>query len=210
MSNEPTVFIVDDDAGIRKSLSLVMESARLNVRAYPSADEFLADYESRGPGCVVLDLSMPGMSGLDLLEALRGRGSDLPVIIVTGTGTVPAAVKGMKLGAVDFLEKPADHRQVLDKVQRALANHAKQRAEAADVDAIRARMAHLTARERELLRHVIVGLANKQIAHEMGISIKTVENHRANLMAKTEALNTADLVRMSMIAGFVEAEAHQA
>lgn len=207
MTSASTVFVVDDDPGIRKSLTLVMEAAGLTVRSFPSAEDFLADHAGQAggnagsAGCVVLDLSMPGMNGVELLETLRNRGVELPVIVVTGTGTVGTAVRSLKLGAIDFLEKPADPRDVLAKVQRALAEDARRRTATAEVDAIRARFRDLTARERELLRYVIAGLANKQIAAEMGISIKTVENHRANLMDKTGALNGADLVRMSMIAG---------
>ena len=202
---KPTVFVVDDDAGLRKSICMALEAAELSVKSYPSAEQFLADYNDPAAaahaGCVVLDLSMPGMSGLELLRHLRSQGINLPVLVVSGTGTVPKAIEAMKLGVVDFMEKPAEHRVVVQKVQEALAKDAMQRATAAEVDAIRQRFAALTDRERELLKLVINGRSNKQIAQDMGISIKTVANHRAHLMEKTGALNAADLTRISMIAG---------
>ncbi|MEA2733690.1 MAG: two-component system, LuxR family, response regulator FixJ [Humisphaera sp.] len=202
-----TVCIVDDDPGIRNSLEMVMESADLPARLYASATELLADLEANLThdccGCILLDLQMPGMTGIELLRRFRELGYDSPVIVVTGTATILSAVESMKLGAVDFLEKPIDHRILLNKIQQALAAHAAKRVEASEVVAIRDRMATLTDRELELVRLVVSGLANKHIADEMGISIKTVANHRANLMAKAGALNAADLVRMSMIAGIV-------
>jgi len=198
----PLVFVVDDDAGVRKSICMALEAAQLAVRPYASAEEFLADYKNiPSSGCLVLDLSMPGMSGLELLRHLRSQGMHLPVLIVSGTGTVPKAIEAMKLGVVDFLEKPADHRVVVQKVQEALAKDTMQRSSAAEIDAVRQRFAALTERERELLKLVINGRSNKQIAQDMGISIKTVANHRAHLMEKTGALNAADLTRISMIAG---------
>ena len=201
MDEKQIVYVVDDDAGVRKSMCMAMEAAQLPARAYASAEEFLGDYQPNAPGCVVLDLSMPGMSGLELLKHLRAQGVELPVLIVSGTATVPKAVEAMRLGIVDFLEKPADHRTVMQKVQDALAKDAVRRADAAEVESVRRRFAALTERERELLKLVINGRSNKQIADDMGISIKTVANHRAHLMEKTGALNAADLVRISMIAG---------
>jgi two-component system response regulator FixJ len=202
-----TVCVVDDDPGMRQSLEMVLDSADLPVRLYGGADEMLADladgHARECCGCVLLDLQMPGTTGIELLRRFRDLGYEMPVIVVTGTATVLSAVESMKLGAVDFLEKPIDHRTLINKVQQALAAHAARRAEASEVDAIRRRMATLTDRELELVRLICSGLANKQIASEMGISIKTVANHRANLMAKTQALNAADLVRMCMIAEIV-------
>ena len=198
-----TVCVVDDDPGIRKSLEMVLDSADLPVRLYAGAEALLDDLASDLHlccGCVLLDLQMPRTTGIELLRRFREMGYDSPVIVITGTATVLSAVESMKLGAIDFLEKPIDHRTLLNKVQQALAAYTAKRAEASEVEAIRQRMANLTDRELELVRLVVQGLANKQIAGEMGISIKTVANHRANLMAKTGALNAADLVRMSMIA----------
>ena len=181
---------------------MAIEAAQLSVRPFASAEEFLAEYKQGvSPGCLVLDLSMPGMSGLELLRHLRSQGVHLPVLIVSGTGTVPKAIEAMKLGVIDFMEKPADHRVVVQKVQEALAKDAMNRSSAAEIDSVRQRFAALTERERELLKLVINGRSNKQIAQDMGISIKTVANHRAHLMEKTGALNAADLTRISMIAG---------
>ena len=200
------VCVVDDDPGMRRSLEMVLESAELPVRLYASAELLLEDLTGDLRdccGCVLLDLQMPRTTGIELLRRFRELGYDSPVIVITGTATVLSAVESMKLGAIDFLEKPIDHRTLLNKVQQALAGYAAKRAEASEVDGVRQRMSNLTDRELELLRLVVRGLANKQIAGEMGISIKTVANHRANLMAKTGALNAADLVRMSMIAEIV-------
>jgi two-component system response regulator FixJ len=200
------VCVVDDDPGMRHSLEMVLESAELPVRLYASADLLLEDLTGdlrECCGCVLLDLQMPRTTGIELLRRFREMDYDQPVIVITGTATVLSAVESMKLGAVDFLEKPIDHRTLLNKVQQALAAFAAKRAEASDIEAVRQRMGKLTDRELELLRLIVSGLANKQIAGEMGISIKTVANHRANLMAKTGALNAADLVRMSMIAEIV-------
>jgi two-component system, LuxR family, response regulator FixJ len=202
-----TVCVVDDDPGMRQSLEMVLDSADLPVRLYGGADQMLADLANDCTGeccgCVLLDLQMPGTTGIELLRRFRDMGYTAPVIVITGTATVLSAVESMKLGAIDFLEKPVDHRTLLNKVQQALAAHAARRAEASEVAATRQRMAALTDRELELVRLIVSGLANKQIATEMGISIKTVANHRANLMAKTQALNAADLVRMCMIAEIV-------
>jgi len=201
MGEKSIVFVVDDDPGMRKSVCMALESAQLPVQAFESAESFLAVYQPGTTGCIVLDLSMPGMSGIELLRHLRSKEIHLPVLVVSGTATVPKAVEVMKLGIVDFLEKPADHRLVVQKVQEALAKDAVQRAGAVEIDSVRQRFAALTERERELLKLVINGRSNKQIADDMGISIKTVANHRAHLMEKTGALNAADLVRISMLAG---------
>jgi two-component system response regulator FixJ len=199
-SQSPMVYVVDDDPGMLKSLGRVMESAQLAVKLYESADKFLDDYNSAAvPGLLVLDMQMPGMHGIELLRHLRQRGIHLPVVVVTGTGTVPIAVESMKLGVIDFLEKPVDHRTLLNKVEQALASEAARRVEATEAEAIRQRLAQLTAREREVLDLIIRGRSNKQIAMELDISIKTVAIHRANVMTKSAAVNTADLVRMSMI-----------
>jgi FixJ family two-component response regulator len=196
----PTVFLVDDDAGMLKSLAAVMEVNSLPARTYPSAEAFLADYDPRRPGCLVLDVRMPGMSGVELLERLRAGRVDLPVIVITGHGDVPTAVRSMKLGAIEFLEKPVDPRALLEKVREALERDEARRAEQEEARAARERMEALTNREREVVRLLVAGLSSKQIAGEMGISIKTVEHHRAHVMAKTAAVNVADLVRMTMLA----------
>ena len=200
MKQDPIVFVVDDDAGMRKSTCVLLESAGLQYREFDSATAFLHAYDRAMPGCLVLDLHMPGMSGIDLVERLRADRAMLPILIVSGTGTIPLAVQGMKLGVLDFLVKPVDPSILISKVQAALELDAQQRNDATSLNAIRQRLSTLTTREQELLKLLVSGMANKNIASEMGISIKTVENHRANLMDKTGALNAADLVRMAMLA----------
>ena len=199
MKQEPMVFVVDDDGGMRKSTCVLFESVGLQYREFESATAFLQAYDPVMPGCLVLDLHMPGMSGIDLVERLRADRAMLPILIVSGTGTIPLAVKGMKLGVLDFLIKPVDPSILIAKVQAALELDAQQRNDASSLNAIRQRLSTLTTREQELLKLLVSGMANKNIASEMGISIKTVENHRANLMDKTGALNAADLVRMAML-----------
>jgi FixJ family two-component response regulator len=198
-ADEPIVYVVDDDPGMRQSTTLLLQSAGLSCAAYASAGDFLGAYQPRRAGCLILDLQLPGMGGIDLVEELRTRGMALPVLIVSGTGTIHMAVKGMKLGVLDFLEKPADPQTLLTKVRAALDLDARNRAEAAEKQDIRDRFASVTSRERELLKLLVEGQSSKQIASMLGISIKTVENHRTHLMEKTRATNIADLVRMSML-----------
>ena len=200
MKAKSYVYVVDDDPGMRNSMRMVIESASLPVKLYESADAFLDEYRATDAGVLLLDLQMPGMHGVELLRQLRSRGMRLPVVVVTGTGTVGIAVETMKLGVVDFLEKPVDHHTLLSKVEQALAADAANRVEASEVNAIRQRLAQLTDRERELLDLIVAGNSNKQIEAKLGISIKTVANHRAHLMTKAGAVNTADLVRMTMVA----------
>lgn len=202
---DATVFIVDDDPGVRRLLSFVTESASLRVRAYASAEEFLDDFVVEVAGCLVVDICMPGMSGIELLETLRSRGADLPAIVLSGHGDVPAVVRSMKLGVLDFLEKPVDNHILLAKVYQALREDTARWRKRGETEVIRRRIATLSSRERELLKLVIGGNANKQIAYALNISIKTVANHRANVMAKTQAINAADLVRMSIVAGICPA-----
>lgn len=199
MNTPPLVYVVDDDPGMRKSLGKVMASAALDVRLLASAEEFLEQFNEAIPSVLVLDLQMPGMHGLELLRQLRARNIHIPVVIATGTGTVPIAVETMKLGAVEFLEKPVDHRVLLMNVQQALAKEAARRVERSEAQSIQERFTDLTDREREVLNLIVGGQSNKQIAMTLGISIKTVAVHRGKLMLKTGAMNAADLVRMSMI-----------
>jgi len=192
------VHFVDDDPGMRSSLLMLAQSAALAARAYASAEEFLAEIPSAAdcPGCVVLDLRMPGMSGIELLQRLRAASSEIPVILISAHADVPDAVRGMKLGAVDVLQKPMEPTVLLETIQQSLqlSQHLhRQRAEAASVGR---RFANLTARERQLLQLIVDGHSNKQIASQIGISIKTVANHRANLMTKSGAANAADLARL--------------
>jgi FixJ family two-component response regulator len=200
MNREPTVYVVDDDAALRRSTGVLLETAGLPCRAYESAEAFLAEAAPAMPGCVIIDLHMPGMNGMDLVARLRREHYVLPMLVVTGTGSIPVAVQGMKLGLFDFLVKPVDPDVLLSKVQAAMRLDADQRASVDSLRVIEQKLSLLTPREHELLQLIVSGMPNKNIAAELGISIKTVENHRASLMAKTGALNAADLVRMKMLA----------
>jgi FixJ family two-component response regulator len=200
MTREPTVYVVDDDAALRRSTGVLLETAGLAYKAYETAERFLADADPAMPGCVIVDLHMPGMNGMDLVARMRRERFILPMLVVTGTGSISVAVEGMKLGLFDFLVKPVDPDVLLPKVQAAMRLDADQRAGGESLRVIEQKLAMLTPREHELLQMIVSGMPNKNIAAELGISIKTVENHRASLMAKTGALNVADLVRMKMLA----------
>lgn len=194
----PTVYVVDDDEAVRSSLKLLLKSAGVASEAFGSAQEFLAGYEASQPGCLVLDVRMPGMSGLELQHELNVRGAALPVIFITGHGDIPMAVEAMQHGAFDFLQKPFRDQELLDRVQRALARDAENRARLRHTDGIRARLATLSPREREVLDLVTQGKANKMVAGDLGVSQRTVEIHRAHVMQKMEAGSLAELVRMMM------------
>jgi FixJ family two-component response regulator len=198
MEAEPTVFVVDDDPGVRKALSLLLKSVGLNAEVYASGQEFLTAYDPQRPGCLILDVRMPGMSGLELQDTLRARGMTVPVIILTGHGDVPMAVRTLQAGAVDFVEKPFREQVLLERVQQALQQDvARRRAEAQHADA-RARLRLLTPRERQVLDLVVAGRHNKGIAAELGVSMKTVEFHRSKIMDKLQADSVAALVRLVM------------
>jgi FixJ family two-component response regulator len=200
LSQNGNVHVIDDDRGMRNSLSLLLSSASLPVRAYESAEQFLEQVPLDQSGCIVLDLRMPGMGGLELLRRLRAERNDMPVIVISGHVDVPAAVRSMKLGAVDLLQKPFEPRALLEAVQSGLRQSRERHERRSEEAAVRERLAGLTARELELLKLVAAGRSNKQIASDLNISIKTVANHRTNLMAKTKALNAADLSRLSTLA----------
>ncbi len=201
MPAETTVFIVDDDADVRDSLRALLESARFEVEDFPSATSFLAAVAPGSGACLVADVRMPDMDGLALQEELARRGMDLPVIIVTGHGEVPLAVRAMKAGAVDFIEKPYDDDLLLASVRRAQELNLNRRAEASSVQEAAERISVLTPREREVLEHLVAGQPNKVIAHELGISPRTVEIHRAHLMEKMQARSLSDLVRIALTSG---------
>ncbi len=196
MEIDPTVFVVDDDQDMRSSFKWLIESVGLAVEAFRSAEEFLDVYKANRPGCLLLDVRMPGMGGLRLLERLQAAGSRLPVIVITGHGEVWMAVQAMKSGAFDFLEKPATHQQILDRVQDALQVDRENRARAAELAAFRRLLAQLTQREREVLDRMVKGEPSKTIALDLGISERTVEKHRENIMHKMEARSLAHLIRM--------------
>lgn len=194
---EATVHIVDDDEAIRDSLSALLEAAGFSVVAYPSAEAFLIT-ATQGPGCLVIDVRMPGMGGLELQEELVRRGRRIPVIVMTGHADVPLAVKAMKAGAVDFVEKPFEEKTIVASIRRAFDMGIEAAREEAEGAQIGQRIAQLTPREREVLDALIAGKPNKIIAYELAISPRTVEIHRARVMEKMEARTLSDLVRMAL------------
>lgn len=197
---EPTVFIVDDDEAMRDALDTLIRSVGIRTSLHASADEFLAGYDPEQPGCLVLDVRMPGMSGLDLQDALAKQGIELPVIIITGHGDIPMAVRAMRAGAVDFLEKPFREQELLHRIHQAVEQDAGARQDRAAKGEITARLASLTPREGQVLDLVVAGKPNKAIAGELGLSHKTVEFHRAKIMDKMRADSVAELVRMVLAA----------
>ncbi len=194
----PTVFIVDDDEAVRNALRFLLKSVDLAATTLPSAKEFLESYRQDQPGCLVLDVRMPEMSGLELQQQLNLRGAILPVIFISGHGDIPMAVEAIQHGAFDFLQKPFRDQDLIDRIQRALAADKANRATLREHDRIRARLALLTPREREVLTLMMHGRPNKVMAAELGLSQRTVEIHRARVMEKTEASSLAQLVRMVM------------
>ena len=195
---EPRVFIVDDDEAVRDSLQMLVTSVGLKSACYASAREFLADYDPDQPGCLLLDVRMPGMSGIDLQERLIEMRSIHPVIFITGHGDVSMAVHAMRAGAVDFVQKPFSEQALLDRIHQALDRDAKSRALLKRQEEIVTRFASLTPREREVMMLVIGGKANKVIASELGVSERTVEIHRARVMHKTGAESLPHLVRLAL------------
>jgi two-component system, LuxR family, response regulator FixJ len=203
MPPEPTVFVVDDDRAMRDSLRWLLESVGLTVRTYSTAADFLREYEPAQPGCLVLDVRMPGMSGLDLQAELVRRGAGLPTIVVTGHAEVPMAVRAVKAGAVDFIEKPFSDQLLLDRVRQALEIDRLEREVRHRREEARRRLESLTAREREVLGLVAAGKANKEIAASLGLSPKTVEVHRAHVMSKMAVDSLAELIRVALLAGAI-------
>jgi len=194
----PIVYIVDDDEGVRNSLRFLLKSVDLPSRALSSAREFLDSYVTDQPGCLVLDVRMPGMSGLELQQQLNLRGAVIPVIFITGHGDVPMAVEAMQHGAFDFLQKPFRDQDLIERIRRALQRDARSRSVLTQHARIRERLASLTPREHEMLALMIRGLANKVMAAELGVSQRTVEIHRARVMEKSGAGSLAQLVRMML------------
>ena len=200
-SPSATVHIVDDDDAVRSALRLLIRSVGLQAQAHASAQEFLGSYDTRTHGCLVLDVRMPDMSGLQLQQELNRRGATIPVVFITGHGDVQMAVAAMQQGAFDFLQKPFRDQELLERVQRALARDAQSRAGMAAHAQIRARLETLTPRETEVMQLVTRGMANKVIGAELGVSQRTVEIHRAHVMEKMRANSLAELVRMVLDAG---------
>jgi two-component system response regulator FixJ len=201
---QQTVFLVDDDEAMRESMALMLDLAGFRIRTFGSAREFLDAYSASYPGCLVVDLRMPGMTGLELQTALTQQGFTLPTIFLSAYGDVPTTVRAIKGGAVDFLEKPVSYETLVRRIRDALAEDLRQRNTANEEVQIRARYVDLTPREREVMLLVIRGLANKEIARELGISPRTVENHRARVMEKMQANNVAELCRMAAVCALTD------
>jgi FixJ family two-component response regulator len=194
---EPTIFLVDDDFAVREALSGLLRAMGFVVSTFASAHEFLAASRRDAPGCLVLDLRMPGLSGIDLQQELVRAGTSVPIVFITAYGDVRTSVQAMKFGAVDFLSKPFTDQELLEAVRRALARDLAERQQRAALAALRERLKTLTARESEVMRLVVAGLLNKQIAAELGLSEITVKIHRARVMQKMGARSLPDLVRMT-------------
>jgi two-component system, LuxR family, response regulator FixJ len=200
VTSERVVHVIDDDDAMRESLKFLLESADFEVCVYDSAAAFLEKGANLAGGCIVTDVRMPGMSGLDLTRHLKASGISAPIVMITGHGDVPLAVESMKAGVTDFLEKPFDDEALLRAIKSAIAQH--RPGAQADPSPFKALLAHLSPREIDVLRGVVDGKANKVIAYDLGISPRTVEVYRANVMTKTGASSLAELVRMAMLTGF--------
>ena len=201
MPTEDMVHVIDDDEAARESLEFLLRSAKIQVRTYESARAFLKNLSSVEAGCIITDVRMPDLSGIDLLRKLREMDFGIPVIVITGHGDVPLAVEAMRIGAVDFLEKPYDDDALLSSVRSALSQGDKGAPQSREKAELQERLATLSNREREVLEGLVAGQPNKIIAYNLGISPRTVEIYRANLMTKMKAGSLSDLVRMTLIAG---------
>jgi FixJ family two-component response regulator len=199
----PIVFVVDDDLSVRKAIERVLRAAGLAVSAHASAQDYLERYDPNAPGCLVLDLAMPGFSGLDLQDALAARGGAPPIIFLTGRAAVPDSVRAMKHGAVEFLTKPVDERTLIDAIRNALEKDRMDRLRRAELAEIQQRLATLTPRETEVLSYVVSGKLNKQIAAELGTVEKTIKVHRARVMEKMQVRSLAALVQLATRAGIM-------
>jgi two-component system response regulator FixJ len=196
MKKNPIVMVVDDDSGVRNAMRALLKSVGLESAQYPSAQEFLAAYQLEQPGCLVLDIRMPGMSGLELQQQLNLRGAVIPVIFMTGHGDIPMAVEAMQHGAFDFLQKPFRDQDLLDRIQKALVKDGQLRQSLGEHTRIRERLESLTPREREVLDLLVQGKQNKAVAQDLGVSPRTVEIHRARVMEKMAVQSVAELVHM--------------
>ena len=204
-SDKPLVHVIDDDQAVREVLSFQLGSAGIDVRTYDSAAGFLKAGLPVQTGCIITDVRMPDLSGIDLLRQLRELKVSAPVIVITAHGDIPLAVEAMRLGAIDFLEKPFDDDVLLASVRSALEKGDRDRTRQAERSSIQSRLAALSNRERDVLQGLVAGRANKQIAYDLGISARTIENYRANLMIKMQAASLSDLVRMALITGMLDA-----
>jgi len=203
-SENKTVHVIDDDEALRHSLKFLLESAGIEVVTHDSANAFLEIVGNLEPACVITDVRMPGLSGIDLLHRMRALKLDVPVVVITGHADVPLAVEAMKVGATDFFEKPFDDELLLTSVRSALSRHERDHRRHTERAEIDARLASLSSRERDVLKGLVAGHANKQIAFDLGISPRTIEIYRANLMTKMHAASLSDLVRMALVAGLLD------
>jgi len=202
-----TIFLVDDDGGVLKGLSRLLRASGYEPRPYGSPEQFLAEHDPDVPGCVILDLTMPGIDGLQVQQRLAEQDPDRAVIFLTGTGDIPTSVRAMKAGAVDFLTKPVQQESLLAALESARQRDDQARAERSGREAFECRLARLTPRERQVLDHVVIGRLNKQIAAELGTVEKTIKVHRGRLMAKLEVRSVAELVRLTERGGLPPAPA---
>jgi len=204
MQPEPVIYVIDDDDAVRQSLEFLLRTAGHTVRSFESAKAFLEILPQLRSGCIITDVRMPDISGIDLLRRVKQLDADIPVIMITGHGDISLAVEAMKLGAVDFLEKPFDDDQLLAALKATLSRDADLAERKAELSEINDKLAALSNRERQVLDGLVAGNANKTIAFDLGISPRTVEIYRANLMTKMAANSLSDLVRMAMLAGILE------
>jgi FixJ family two-component response regulator len=199
--NAATVFVVDDDPAARDSVAALVRAQGLEVETYPSAEDFLAAYKPSRFGCAVVDMRMAGMTGVEMLETLRDKGSTLPIIIITGFGDIPTAVRAMRAGAFTFLEKPCQEHELSAAIGKALDQSQHAQRQQAEADAVRQRREKLTPEEHRVMQAMVAGKPNKQIATELDIGLRTVELRRANVLKKMEAESLADLVRLAITVG---------
>jgi two-component system response regulator FixJ len=204
MQPDPVIYVIDDDDAVRQSLEFLLKTSGMTVRGFESAKAFLDILPQIRSGCIITDVRMPGISGIDLLRKVKQAGIDIPVVVITGHGDIALAVEAMKIGAVDFLEKPFDDNALLAAVQGSLSRTADAAQRNVELGAITGKLAALSNRERQVLEGLVAGKANKVIAFDLGISPRTVEIYRANLMTKMAANSLSDLVRMAMVAGIME------